>query len=77
MTDREDYDYLTGAELLAAFNLTTKEQKLEQACKALMQELESIHHECKAQSLADNIDNPEVFCSCADAYRMGHTALHS
>jgi len=68
-------DYMTGEELLAAWNLTTREQRLEQAVKALVQEIESLHREYKKQSLADNLTNPEVFCSCADAYRMGQAAL--
>lgn len=68
-------DYLTGAELLAGFGCNTREAKLEQAVKALMSELNDLHIECKAQSLWDNIDNPEIFCTCADAYRMGHEAL--
>ncbi|SRR5258707_14390923 len=68
-------DYMTGAELLAAWNLTTREEKLEQAVKALMQELESSHCVHEEQSLADNLENTKVSCSCADAYRMGHEAL--
>ncbi len=68
-------NYMTGTELLAAWNLTTREQKLEQAVKALMRELESSHRIYEGQSLANNLENPEVFCSCADAYRMGHEAL--
>jgi hypothetical protein len=70
-------EYMTGSELLAQFNLPTREAKLEQAVKALMEQLEQLHLEHENQSLADNIDNQEVFCSCADAYRMAHTALHS
>lgn len=79
MNDNElEKEYMTGAELFAAFpELVTREQKLERACEALMQELESLHVEHKEQSLAENIDNPKVYCSCADAYRMGHTALHN
>ncbi len=67
--------YMTGEELLASFNLTTREQKLEQAVKALLHELENSHCIHEEQSLAHNLTNPEVFCSCADAYRMGHAAL--
>jgi hypothetical protein len=67
--------FKTGAELLAAFDLHTREQKLEQSVRALMQELELIHSIYHNQSLQDTIDNPLVFCSCADAYRMGHEAL--
>ncbi len=68
-------DYMTGEELLAAWNLTNREQRLEQAVKALMHELENSHCVHEEQSLAENLTNPEVFCSCADAYRMGHAAL--
>lgn len=70
-------EYMSGGELLAQFNLPTRETKLEQAVKALMNELDRLHYEHEEQSLADNIDNQNVFCSCSDAYRMGHTALHS
>lgn len=70
-------DYMSGGELLAQFNLPTREAKLEQAVKALMSELDCLHYEHEEQSLADNIDNQAMFCSCADAYRMGHTALNS
>jgi len=68
-------DYMTGAELLAQFNCTTREQKLEQAVKALMNQLNDLHIECNAQDLSQNIDNEDILCSCADAYRMGHEAL--
>ena len=67
--------YISGKKLLAKWNLTTREQRLEQAVKALMQEIESLHCEHKNQSLANNLNNLKVFCSCADAYRMGHEAL--
>jgi len=66
---------MDGEELLDQFNLTTREQRLEQAVKALMDQLESLHTTHESQSLADNLTNLEVFCSCADAYRMGHAAL--
>lgn len=68
-------DYLTGAEILANWNCKTREDKLERACKALMEQLESLHLSHESQSLKDNLTNPTVFCSCADAYRMGHEAL--
>ncbi len=68
-------DYKSGDDLLAAFELTTREQRLEQAVKAIMQELERLHKEHLRQSLKNNITNERVFCSCADAYRMGHEAL--
>jgi hypothetical protein len=69
------HEYKSGNELLEAFNATTREQKLERACRALMATLEDLHVDCHHQSLAENIDNEEVFCGCADAYRMGHEAL--
>ncbi len=67
--------YMDGEELLNQFNLITREQRLEQAVKALMHKVDSLHKTHQVQSLADNLTNPEVFCSCADAYRMGHAAL--
>jgi hypothetical protein len=75
MEDQVMNDYISGDKLLAAFELTTREQKLEQACKALMQELDRLHAEHLGQSLEYNLSNQDVFCSCADAYRMGHAAL--
>lgn len=72
---KDHRDYMTGAELIAQFNLPTREAKLEQAVKALMEQLESLHVEHEEQSLAENLENPEIYCSCADAYRMGHEAL--
>mgnify|MGYP000890613416 CR=1 FL=1 len=67
--------YKSGDDLLRAFNPQSREAKLEQAIRALMAELESLHCKYLHQSLHDNLDNPDVFCSCADAYRMGHAAL--
>ena len=75
MLDREEQDYVSGDDLLAQFNLTSPEQRLEHAVKALMEQLEQLHYEHESQSLSDNIDNPDIFCSCADAYRMGDAAL--
>ena len=68
-------EYRSGASLLAAWSAQTREAKLERACKALMAELERLHIEYEEQSLAENINNPSIYCSCADAYRMGHEAL--
>ncbi len=67
--------YMDGEELLGQFNLITREQRLEQAVKALMEQLDNLHKIHQIQSLANNLTNPKVFCSCADAYRMGHAAL--
>jgi hypothetical protein len=74
MNDNSD-EYQSGAALFAGFGLVTREQKLEQAVRALLETVDELHVECKDQSLADNLTNEEVFCSCADAYRMGHEAL--
>jgi hypothetical protein len=68
-------DYRTGAELLAAFNCKTREARLEQAVKALMQNLTDIHYEHHRIKLDERIDDRDVACSCMDAYRMGHEAL--
>ena len=67
--------YMDGEELLSQFDLTTREQRLEQAVKALMHVLDNLHWDYHKQSLAENLTNPKVFCSCADAYRMGAAAL--
>jgi len=66
---------MDGEELLSQFNLITREQRLERAVKALMHEVNSLHKTHQMQSLADNLTNPKISCSCADAYRMGHAAL--
>lgn len=68
-------EYQSGAALLAAHGCTTREEKLTVACRALMQELENLHVEYEDQSLADSVDDRDVFCGCADAYRMGREAL--
>lgn len=74
MNDNSD-EYQSGAALLASWKCTTREQKLEQACKALMQEIENLHCVHKKQSLIANLTNPNIFCGCADAYRMGCEAI--
>lgn len=71
-----DEMFQTGAQLLAAWGCRTREQKLERACMALMEELNSLHIERKDIDLAAHLTNQNVSCSCADAYRMGHEALH-
>jgi hypothetical protein len=75
MTQDNSEQYRSGAALLAAFGADTRERKLEQAVKSLMSQLEELHVDCHHQSLGENIDNEEIFCGCADAYRMGHEAL--
>lgn len=68
-------NYLTGMQLLTQFGCVTREEKLEQAVLALMDQINDLHIECKGQSLADNVENKDVYCSCVDAYRMGVEAL--
>lgn len=72
---RTQDEYISGADLLRDWKCITREQKLERACKALLETVEELHVECKSQSLEENLHNHEVFCSCADAYRMGTEAL--
>lgn len=74
MNDNDD-DYRTGQQLLAEWNCETREAKLERAVIALLATVEELHEEYKNQSLKDNLTDPEVYCSCADAYRMGMEAL--
>ncbi len=68
-----DKEFMTGAELLSSCH--TREQKLERACRALMEQLNQLHIDYKGQDLSEAIDDPNIFCSCADSYRMGHEAL--
>ncbi len=71
MSDTDEF--MTGKQLLAQCG--TREQRLERACRALMEQLNQLHVEYKYQDLSEHIDDPNIFCSCADAYRMGHEAL--
>lgn len=71
----DDIERKTGAQLLEEWKCNTREEKLERAVMALMENLETNHQAATGQSLADNLNNDDVFCSCADAYRMGHEAL--
>lgn len=66
-----DSDVRTGAQLLVEWNCVTREQKLERACIALTSTLNELH---KAQLLQD-LEDQQLFCSCADAYKMGREAL--
>lgn len=75
MTQDNSNEFQSGAALLAAFGDTTREQKLKRACIALMSALEDLHVQYEDQSLSENIDNEDIFCGCADAYRMGKEAL--
>lgn len=68
----EDESYVTGAERLAAWGCETREQKLERACMALMEQLNMLHVEHKDVDLSEDED---ATCSCADAWRMGAEAL--
>jgi hypothetical protein len=74
MNDNDD-DFQTGAQLLAAWDCKTREQKLERACMALMENLNELHAEHKKVDLSKHMGDQEISCSCADAYRMGHEAL--
>ena len=75
MSHDNETNYRTGEQLLNQWGCFNREQKLEQACRALMQELNSLHTAHKKQNLKLELHNPHVFCSCADAYRMGEEAL--
>lgn len=75
MSQDNSEEYRSGAALLAEWQCKTKEQKLERACLALMAALEELHVNYEEQSLEQNLDNHDVFCSCSDAYRMGKEAL--
>lgn len=66
-------EYRSGADLLA--DCQTREEKLERAVMALMSELNAYHWGVHGIILGSNLENPDFFCSCADAYRMGHEAL--
>jgi hypothetical protein len=68
-------DYKTGKELLDSWGCKTKEEKLTRACIALMSNLNDLHIESKSQDLEEALEDESIFCSCADAYRMGKEAL--
>lgn len=68
-------EFRSGAALLAAWGCTTREQKLERAVKALMSEINELHGNIHGHQLRGNEANEDIFCSCIDAYRMGHEAL--
>ena len=68
-----DEIFRSGAQLLAEWGCQSREQKLERACMALMEQLNEAHKEC---DLAEHLTDEAVACSCADAYRMGHEALN-
>ena len=70
-----DGSFRTGTQLLAEWGCKTREQKLERACMALMEQLNQLHQDRKECSLAEHLTDADVSCSCADAYRMGHAAL--
>lgn len=75
MPQDNDPMYHNGEQLLAAFGCKTREEKLECAVIALMRELNDAHIYHHGESLEDNLTTTSQFCSCADAYRMGHEAL--
>jgi hypothetical protein len=72
MNDNDD-TFRSGAQLLAAWGCKTREERLERACMALMEQINQLH---RGQDLAAEIANQAVSCSCADAYRMGHEAIN-
>jgi hypothetical protein len=67
--------YQTGRGLLTDWGCKTREEKLARACKALMGAVNDLHIELKNQDLAKLLTDKNVYCSCADAYRMGYEAL--
>lgn len=77
MSNDKSREYQSGGALLAQWGCLSREQKLERACRALMQELNSTHIDYHGQDLSRTLEDKDVFCSCADAYRMGHEALKS
>jgi hypothetical protein len=68
-------EHKTGKQLLSNFGCETRTDKLERAVGTLMAVLNELHIETKGQCLITNLHNPNIFCSCADAYRMGLEAL--
>jgi len=66
---------MSGDDLLEDWKCKTREERLERAVIALMSELNNLHIDYQGESLRENLDNPNVYCSCSDAYRMGHEAL--
>ena len=72
---KHELDFRSGEQLLRQWGCRTNEDRLHFACSALMNQLDQLHMEKHGQSLKNNLNNEEVFCSCADAYRMGHEAL--
>ena len=75
LTNDNDDLFRTGAQLLAEWGCTTREQKLERACMALMAALNDLHQARHGQNLKERIADESVACSCADAYRIGDEAL--
>jgi hypothetical protein len=75
MSNDNSQEYQSGATLLASWNCRTKEEKFQRAVMALMEQLNELHLDIHGQDLEMNLENEEVLCSCADAYRMGHEAL--
>lgn len=71
-----DRDFRTGAQLLAEWGCQTREQKLERACMALLEQINQLHIERQECDLSEHLYDETVVCSCADAYRMGRQALN-
>lgn len=70
-----DREFRTGAQLLAEWHCVSREGRLERAVIALMHTLNDLHAGHQNLDLAEHVNNPNVFCGCADAYRMGAEAL--
>ena len=75
MASMNDETFRTGAQLFAEWGCKTRDQKLERACAALMEQLNELHSGHHGHNLLDRLSNQSVTCSCADAYRMGYEAL--
>jgi hypothetical protein len=69
-------EFRTGSQLLAEWGCQTREKRLERAVIALMGQLNELHKDIHGQDLEATITNESVFCSCADAYRMGHELIN-
>jgi hypothetical protein len=67
--------FRTGAQLLSEWGCKSREQRLERACAALMEQLNEIHKNHHGQNLFEHLTAHYVDCSCADASRMGFEAI--
>lgn len=76
-TNNNDDVFRSGAQLLSQWCCQTREQKLERACIALLDQLNEAHINRDGCDLSAHIGDETVYCACADAYRMGREALKS